>query len=230
LSLKVLGVIPARGGSKRFPKKNIAPLKGKPLIQYSIDAVKNSNLLTSYVFSTDDAEIHSTALSLGAFAPFLRPAKLAGDNIRNSAVMIHAVEYMEDLNKIKYDYIALLQPTSPLRTSHHIDEAISLITNAKTMSLASVKGPYRKRDITLKKIVENKLTNLINKNEEFYLYNASIYIVNKEWLLKEKKFTSDNEIPYVMDDISSVDVDEEFDLHIAESALTFKEKKHHETT
>lgn len=224
MKAKVLGVIPARGGSKRFPRKNIANLNGKPLIEYSINAAKNSNLLTDYIFSTDDKEIRNIANDVGGYAPFLRPAELSGDEVRNSSTMIHALNYMEELKGFEYDYVVLLQPTSPLRRGEHIDEAIDSIINLDVDTLASVKGPYKKRDINLKKIVNNQLENLIDKNEEYFIYNAAIYIAKRDWLLKEMRFTSENEVPYIMDEASSIDIDEEIDLFIAEAALKYRVK------
>lgn len=220
---KVLAVIPARGGSKRLPRKNIKKILGRPLIDFTIKAASKAKNLTDVIFSTDDEEIRNIALENGAYAPFLRPAEISGDNVRNSDTMIHALEYMEKLNGVIYDCVVLLQPTSPLREHHHIDEAVEKFMKSGSTSLAAVRGPYKKRDINLKRMNGSKLVNLINQNEEYYIYNASIYIVSRSWLLENKRFTSEDEVPYVMDELSSIDVDEEFDFIMASAAIEYRE-------
>jgi CMP-N,N'-diacetyllegionaminic acid synthase len=216
MGTKVLAVIPARGGSKRLPRKNITELNGKPLIGYTIEASKQSNLITASILSTDDLEIQNVAKSLGANSPFLRPSHLATDTVRNSETMIHALEYMEQVNGVRYDAVLLLQPTSPFRTASHIDDAINTFLRSDADSLASIKGPYKKRDINLKRIVDKKMTNLIPENEEYYIYNSAIYIIKRETLLLNKSFTSENETFLIMDERSSIDIDTPFDLKIAE--------------
>lgn len=220
---RFLGVIPARGGSKRLPRKNIKRLSGRPLVDYTIKAASCSRYLTDTVFSTDDIEIRDIAIECGAFAPFIRPADISGDDVRNSSTMIHALEYMEELTGNHYDAIVLLQPTSPFRGSYHIDEAIEKYIDAGTTTLAAVKGPFKKRDINLKRMVGNgRLENLIHENEEYFIYNASIYIVSRDWLLEERRFTSENEVAYVMDDESSIDVDTNLDFIMAEALIKYK--------
>lgn len=221
---KILAVIPARGGSKRFPRKNIATLGLKPLIDYTIQAALSSKLLEDHVFSSDDDEIIKIAEKCGAFAPFKRPKNIATDHVRNSATMLHALEFMEGNTNKNYDAIMLLQPTSPLRTGEHIDDAIRLYRQSKSISLASMKGPYQKRDINLKKIINDRAVNLIDKNIEYYIYNSAIYIIDKEYLIKNKSFVSEDEVPMVMDEISSIDIDEEYDLIRAEAALHYIRK------
>jgi CMP-N-acetylneuraminic acid synthetase len=223
-SSRVLAVIPARGGSKRLPRKNIKKLLGRPLIDYTIKAAEKANLLTDVIFSTDDEEIRDIALECGAYSPILRPPELSGDHVRNSATMIHCLNYMENLTGKEYDCIVLLQPTSPLRDQFHIDEAVEKFITSDATSLAAVKGPYKKRDINLKRINGSKLENLIENNEEYYIYNASLYIVTRDWLLEKERFTSEDEIPYVMDDISSIDIDEELDFIMAQAAIEFREE------
>lgn len=223
--MRILGVIPARGGSKRLPRKNIKKILGRHLIDYTISAANKSSKLTDVIFSTDDAEILQIARNLGAFAPFQRPAEISGDEVRNSQTMIHALKYMEEYTGEKYDAIMLLQPTSPLRDYFHIDEAIERFVGSKATTLASVKGPYKKRDINLKIIKNGSLVNLVEQNQAYYIYNAAIYIVSREWLLSKQRFTSENEVPYIMDDVSSIDVDDESDFIMARSLIEFKANK-----
>jgi len=121
-----LGVIPARGNSKRLPNKHLRQLCGKPLIQWTIEAARRSSLLDAFLVSTDSAEIGDAARKLGAPVPFLRPKELATDDAKSVDVMIHALEWFEDRFAIKPTHIMLLQPTSPLRTDVEIDHAIMM--------------------------------------------------------------------------------------------------------
>ena len=137
-SKKILGIIPARGGSKGIPKKNIKLLNGNPLIWYTHQSVINSKFLTRTIVSTDDSEIKSVCLQYGMDIPFERPKSLAKDNSPTIDVVIHALEYMKSIGEI-YDVVCLLQPTSPIREHNLIDTAISQFCNSNADSLISVK-------------------------------------------------------------------------------------------
>src|SRR3989338_4985887 len=117
----ILAVITARGGSKGIPGKNIKLLGGKPLLVYSIDAVKKSKLITHAIVSTDDKKIAEVAKKFGGEVPFLRPRKLAEDKTPHVPVMKHAIEFMEKKLGVAFDYAVILQPTSPFRLSEDID-------------------------------------------------------------------------------------------------------------
>ena len=223
---KVLAVIPARGGSKRLPRKNIKMLSGKPLVAYTIDAAKKAERITDFLVSSEDKEILEVARKYHAPVPFVRPAELSGDKIRNIDVVDHALRFMEDAKGITYDIIVLLQPTSPIRDPGHIDMAVDLLWNSDCDSLASVKGPFKKRDPILKAIrkgiLEDYSTIKDPKNiEPFYLYNASLYGVKRDYFVKHKKLISPKQIPLVMDVFHSVDVDTEADFLMAESYINY---------
>ena len=190
------------------------------MIDYTIQACLHSKLLHGHVFSTEDTEIKKIAIKCGANAPFLRPAELAHDQIRNSGPMIHALDFMEKETGVQYDAVMLLQPTAPFRTAKHIDEAINHFIRSGAQSLASVRGPYKKREINLKRIVNNRLENLIDENEEYFLYNAAIYIIKKDWLINQQSFTSGDETQYIMSERSSVDIDTSLDFSIAETIMS----------
>lgn len=145
---RVLGVIPARGGSKRIKNKNLRLLCGKPLIQYTIEAAHAATSLTSFVVSTENAEIGRVAVGLGAYV-VRRPDDLAGDDVTSDAVALHALEWM---GAGEFDIVVVLHPTSPIRDWKHIDEAVSTLWASAAPSLASVE--YAKRS---------------------YRHNASIY-------------------------------------------------------
>ena len=228
----VLGVIPARGGSKRFPRKNIASLQGAPLISYTINAVKLSKLITHWLVSSEDDEIIEVARLHGAPVPFVRPMELATDEIRNIDVVLHAMDFMEREHNVTYDIILLLQPTVPIRDPAHIDDCIRLLYNSALPTLASVKGPYQKRDPILKRIdVNGTMTDYREspidlRREPFYIYNAAIYGVKRDHLILEHSLISDPQIPYVMDDAHSIDVDREEDLLVAETYLNRRYGEH----
>ena len=123
----ILGVITARGGSKGVPRKNIKDLGGKPLIAYTIEVAKKSELITHLITSTDDQKIAEIAKKYGCNVPFLRPKELARDNTPTLPVLQHATEFMEKKLGIKFDYLVLLQPTSPFRIAEDIDKTIQLL-------------------------------------------------------------------------------------------------------
>ena len=147
-----LGIIPARGGSKRVPRKNLRMLAGKPLIYYSLKAAKESSLLDYFLFSSEDEEILSVASKFTDKTSIIkRPDKLAGDKIRNSETMLHAAkEFMRQTGE-QVTHLVLLQPTSPFRTASDIDGAIKKFESSDCDTLASVSPSIKKRDNVLKK-------------------------------------------------------------------------------
>lgn len=188
---KTLGVIPARGGSKRLPRKNLRPLNGKPLVQYTIEAAEQSRL-TKFVVSTEDYQIGALCGDLGAYV-VRRPEELASDDASSDVVALHALEWM---GSDGVDILVVLHPTSPCRTGRHIDEAVLNLLFSEANSLASV--DYRKR---------------------CYRHNAAIYAVKVPWFLEHKKLYDDHTIPFLMDKRSSLDIDDEDDWKIAELYL-----------
>jgi len=222
---KVLAVIPARGGSKRLPRKNVMLLGGHPMLAYSIIAAKNAKSVTDWLVSTEDDEIAEIALRYGATTPFKRPDYLATDNVRNIDVVLHALEFMEQDRKITYDIIVLLQPTAPIRDSAHIDKAVELLWASELPSLAAVKGPYQKRDPILKRIdskghlVPYTTDSHLDPREPFYIYNAALYAVKRDYFIKEKSFVSNEQVPFFMDKFYSADVDDMGDFIVADAYL-----------
>jgi len=227
---RVLAIIPARGGSKRLPRKNIMNIGGHPMIAYSIMAARDARLITDWLVSTDDDEIVEIARQYDAPVPFKRPADLATDEIRNIEVTLHALEYMERKTGKKYEVIVLLQPTAPIRDAAHIDEAIRKLWQSELDTLAAVKGPYQKRDPILKRIDEEG--NLVpycndehmDQREPFYIYNAALYAVKRGYFVREKRFVSEKQVPLLMDKYHSTDVDELVDLQLAEVYLEYINK------
>jgi CMP-N,N'-diacetyllegionaminic acid synthase len=219
---KVLGVIPARGGSKRLPNKNIRLLAGKPLIAWTIEAAQKANGLTDYLVSSDALPILHIAKNYGAPVPFRRPPYLATDTVRNIEVVAHALKFMEAEKQTVYDIIVLLQPTSPVRNPVHIDTAINMLWQSDLDSVVSVKGPFRKRDPILKAMRDGILEDYCPVvTEPFYLYNAALYGVKRDFFIKHNRLISRQQVSLVMDAIHSVDVDTKADFLMAETYLNY---------
>ena len=226
-SPRTLGVIPGRGGSKRLPRKNVLPVGGHPLIAHTIMAAQKATALTDWLVSSEDEEILSIARKYGAPVPFVRPAELSGDEIRNIDVVEHALEFMEDRTDTEYDMVVLLQPTCPVRDPAHIDAAVKLLHESELDTLASVKGPFKKRDPILKAIRGGVLEPYGAEEalEPFYLYNASIYAAKRKYFFREKKLVSYHQVPLPMDDMHSIDVDTMADLMVADTYFKYLSNK-----
>lgn len=219
---RVLGLIPARGGSKGIKNKNTIDLCGKPLIAYTIEAAINSKLIDDVVVTTDSGHIADVALKYGAEVPFLRPAELATDTSKTVDAVMHAVK---ELNKTgrEYECLVLLQPTQPLRTSKHIDDALKVFFTHGEKSLVSV-CEVDDHPVLIRKIGETgELIPLLECNStcrrqdmpKYYKVNGCIYINRIDQLSTDTSF-NDNAVPYIMDKGCSVDIDEAVDLSIAQ--------------
>lgn len=136
--MKILALIPARGGSKGLPGKNIRPLQGKPLLQYAVEAALSSRSITHTLVSTNDVAIQQVALAAGAEAPFLRPAALAQDDTPTLPVVQHALRWLLENEQQHFDFVCLLQPTSPFRPAGFIDRAVEKLLSSGADSLVSV--------------------------------------------------------------------------------------------
>ncbi|OHA20395.1 MAG: hypothetical protein A2849_01295 [Candidatus Taylorbacteria bacterium RIFCSPHIGHO2_01_FULL_51_15] len=135
--MEILGIIPARGGSKSIPRKNIKPLLGKPLIAWSIESAKQSKL-SRVIVSTDDAEIAAVAKKYGAEVPFMRPGEFALDTTPSEPVLRHALDWLKKHENYVPDAVALLQPTNPIRTAKQIDNAIEIFIEKQPDSVVTV--------------------------------------------------------------------------------------------
>ncbi|MDX4058011.1 acylneuraminate cytidylyltransferase family protein [Aliarcobacter skirrowii] len=216
-----LGIVPARGGSKRLPRKNVLDLCGKPLIAWSIEAGLNSKYIDKVVVSSDDDEILNISSNFGA-ETIKRPVELASDTATTFEAIKHTIENVE-----KYDYIVLLQPTSPLRNEKHIDEAIELLEIKNADAVVSVcemdHSPLWSntlpKDGNMRGFLREEILNKRSQDlEKYYRLNGAIYICKTEKLLENKSFfLKENIFAYIMDRKSSIDIDEEIDFIIAKS-------------
>jgi len=230
LEKKILGVIPARGGSKGVKNKNITSLNGKPLIAYTIDAAKKSKLLTHAVVSTDNTVIASVAKKYGGDVPFMRPSNLATDSAPSAPVVAHALQFMEEHHGLTYDAIMLLQPTTPLRLASDIDRAIELWLNSDSDSLVSVVNVGAEHPLRMKRIVGERLVNYIDQGMEdmrprqelpaVYIRNGAIYLTSRELFVATKSLVGEDVVPYIMPEERSVNIDASKDLFYADYLLS----------
>lgn len=229
--LQVLGVIPARGGSKGISRKNVTLLCGKPLIAWTIEAARKS-WLDRTVLSSDDLEIIKVAKKAGGVdVPFVRPTELAKDTTPGIDVVFHAVDWLVNYEGYRPDAVMLLQPTSPLRRTQHIDEAIEKFMRTGADSLVSVvKTPHNMIPESLMRInSEGWLEPLLPFDERenirqtkpvYYARNgAAIYMVETELLLEKRTMYGKRLVAYEMSREDSIDIDDEFDLRLCEWML-----------
>lgn len=223
---RVLGIIPARGGSKRLPRKNLLPLVGKPLISHTIKAGLQSHCIDELMVSTDDPEIARVSFENGANVPFMRPSELAQDDTSTFEVVKHAIDYYKSVEGRLFEYVVLLQPTSPLRDWTEIDNAMLLMHKNEADAVISVSEPdhtplwcntlpdnlsmegFLRDDVKFKRSQEL---------DRYYRLNGAIYISNISRLLVEKTFFLKNNIfAYIMPQEKSVDIDTALDLKLCE--------------
>lgn len=224
---KVLAVIPARGGSKGIPNKNIINVNNKPLINFSIETALKSKFIDDLVVSTDSIKIAKIAEKAGAKVPFLRPKKLATDKAISLPVILHALEFMEKSNNINYDIIIMLQPTTPLRETKDIDQCLSTLIDKNVDSVISVVNVGGYHPLRMKRIVGENLVNYIDQGFEdmrprqelpdVYIRNGAIYVSTRKTILEDKSFSGKNTFPYVMSSEKSINLDTDDDLRLLKS-------------
>ena len=228
----VLAIIPARGGSKGLPGKNIKELCGKPLIVWTIEQALNSKYIDNVVVSTDSEKIANIAKKAGANVPFLRPAELAADNSPTSDAILHVLEQLSMKGEF-YDYIALLEPTSPLRKPNDIDHAIKLIIqNTDADCLVSVGEVHMEHPIIVKKISEKSfvvpyISNIAKihqrqQADKAYFPYGVVYISKVSFFKENQTFYSDNTIPFVIERWQNYEIDDEIDFIIIEKIMAMK--------
>ena len=221
-----LAIIPARGGSKRLPRKNVLDLAGKPLIAWSIEAGLKSKYIDKLIVSSDDDEILKISKIYGAQL-IKRPGKLASDTATTFDALKHTIDNIE-----KYDYIVLLQATSPLRNKKHIDEAIELLEAKGADAVISVcemdHSPLWSNILPQNNSMIGFLKDeILNKRsqdlEKYYRLNGAIYICKTDKLLENKSFfLKENIFSFIMDRESSIDIDEEIDFMFAKVLISAK--------
>lgn len=221
--MKILYLIPARGGSKGVPHKNIKELNGKPLIQYTIEVARQIAADEDICVSTDDEDIKAVVEKLGLNVPFLRPAEYASDTASSNDVILHALNFYKEKG-INYDVVILLQPTSPFRTSKHVKESMAIYSPSIDM-VVSVK-PSTSAYVICEENQDGFLVPVIKKHvtrrqdmDSYYEYNGAVYVINVESLRKTGLSNFSKKKKYVMDELSSWDIDTMTDWKICELLL-----------
>lgn len=220
-NLKVLGIIPARGGSKGVPRKNLRLVGGKPLIGRAVETALGSRYIDRLILSSEDPEIIDTAKEYGCDVPFVRPQELAADESVTNDVILHAMKSMME----KYDVVVCLQVTSPLVTSDDIDGVIRTCVEKKTGSCVSVcevdKSPFWMFTMPEEKMLtplmgDSYLTKRRQELPKTYIPNGAVFVAKWDWFLKHKTFYGSSTAGYVMPRSRSLDIDTENDFNLLE--------------
>lgn len=229
----MIAIIPARGGSKGVPKKNVKELNGKPLIAYTIQAAKESGIFEKIIISTDDQEIADVAIRYGAGVPFLRPDILSGDAVASDDVIRHALAFFKDRGN-DYSEVCKLQPTSPLRTWRHIQEAYDLFKSRDADFVVSVceceHSPLWTDTITEDLSMDNFMKGIDKAAcrqdlPTYYRLNGAIYMAKTQSFLTNKSFIGKGCLAYIMNQDDSVDIDNPIDFKLAELLIKGKRRE-----
>lgn len=227
----VLAVITARGGSKGIPRKNIRNVAGKPLIAWTIEEARKSRYMDRLILSSEDREIMDVAEKWGCEVPFARPMELALDSTPGVEPVLHAIKTLPE----KYDYVVLLQPTSPLRKAEDIDGCIELCVSRSAKSCVSVTEPDKSPYWMYKLDAKGRLQSLMITGEIFnrrqdlpkvYAINGAIYIAECEWLIQKRSFVVEGEtVTYEIPKERSLDIDTELDVSLFQLLITNLNKR-----
>lgn len=226
--MKVLAIIPARGGSKGLPGKNIRPLCGKPLIGWTIEQAMASRYVDEIFVSTDSEEIARVAESFGVSVPDLRPAELANDTATSASFVIYTIEKLKALCR-EFDYILLLEPTSPLRTVEDIDKAIELLqNNPQAQSVVGVCKAECAHPTFMVEINDNGVLSpylgqmdAVRRQDigDLYYFEGTVYVSRVDAFLEKKSFYHDKTLPYVIPKSRAFEIDDSEDWFIVESII-----------
>lgn len=231
--MKVLAVIPARGGSKGVPRKNIRLLGGKPLLQYTAETALHAHKLTHVILSTEDEEIAQVGRECGLDVPFLRPRELAADNTPSLPVIQHAVRWIESRGDI-YDAVCLLQPTNPFRTSEQIDACVTLMIESQADSVVTIlpvpaeHNPhwvYFRDDSGFLQLSTGEKTPIPRRQElpQAFHRDGSIYLTRRSVLMIQNSLYGERIVGYITDLRHSVNIDTLDDWQRAEQMLRERE-------
>lgn len=224
--MKVLFVITARGGSKGLPGKNIKTLGGIPLIAYKIIAAQKCQYDSRIIVSTDDKEIADISCRFGAEVPFIRPEYLAVDSASSADVVYHAMSWINENDKEKYDYVCLLEPSSPFASYQDLNKSITLIEESGADTLLGMKEAEITTNFIHSLDEKGGLSNFYyvvkdlksirrQDQKKEYTMNGCMYIARWDYFIKNKLFHSENSIPYIMPTEASVEIDTMLDYELA---------------
>ncbi len=226
--MKILAVIPARGGSRGVARKNVRTVGGKPLIAWTIEAASRASLLDRVIVSTDDPEIAETARSLGADVPFTRPADLAGDSVHASQTVLHALDVLQADEAYVPDGVALLLPTSPLRTTDDIDACLAILERHPDDAVVTV--ALQSRYLTQLRTIEDGFARPVvgsptyntqrQAADKLYAANGAVFASGVATFRAQVGFHHDRTRAHVMPVERSIDIDTPFDLELADFLLS----------
>ena len=231
--MQILGIIPARGGSKGIPHKNLVSLCGRPLLAYTADAVHESTRLTRTIVSTNDETIAATARSLGLDVPFMRPPELAADDTPMLSVLQHAAVMLAGAGFVA-DVVVLLQPTSPLRRGEHIDAALELLERSRAESVVSVvEVPHQFNPVSVLTLAGERLRPflggpVVNRRQDkpqVLARNGPAVLAVRMAVLSAGTLYGDDCRPLVMSAEESIDIDTPWEVLVAELALRSRASK-----
>ena len=226
--MNILGIIPARSKSKGIRNKNIKIINGKELIYYTIKRAKQSKLISQLISSTDSQKYARIFQKYGVWNPSVRPKHLASDKSNIINTLIYKTKLVEKIRNLKFDYVVLLQPTSPNRKKGEIDNNLKKIINLKYDSLISLCPLNSTHPEKMKKIKNKKILSYVKKNkenpprqnlEQLYVPSGNIYIVKRDILIKEKTLIGKKQTFYVIKKKDYVNIDDNDDLSIAKIKL-----------
>lgn len=231
---KILAIIPARSGSKGLRNKNIRKFNKKPLIYWISSEAKKSKYISKTIVSTDSKKIRNICKSLKIESPFLRPKKISKDTSKSIELIIHAINFFKKSNQ-KFDYVALLEPTSPLTTYKDIDKALEILFKKKKIadSIVGISENINRHPIFNVKINNSGIikpfektfsTTRRQKLKKLFFFDGSLYISTTEKLLKSKSFYHDRTLGYKTDKWKSIEIDDIVDFLIAETLFKNKNK------
>jgi CMP-N,N'-diacetyllegionaminic acid synthase len=223
-NIQRLAIIPARGGSKGLPRKNLRSLSGKPLIAHTIEAARVARSVQRIVVSTESSEIAEVGRQYGAEVPFLRPSELASDETPTLPVLQHVLAQLEATEGCTPEIIVLLQPTSPLRQAEDIDRAVALLERSGADSVVSLCAAEH-HPAWMRRLEGNRVLPFLENEAEYtrrqdmppvYRLNGAVYVTRRRILMEENRILGLDTRGLVMDAESSVDIDTLLDLKVAD--------------
>ena len=225
MKVNILGVTLARGGSKGIKNKNLAKIKGKPLIYYTIKEAKKTQELTKYIVSTDSIKIKKIAQSFKAEVPFLRPKKFSKDNSSSASALKHALLECERIFNIRFDFIVELMATNPLKSTLDIKNVIRILIKNKADSVIAVNQLFDHHPARIKKIVKGRLYDFAVKEKlesrrqdlkpNAYVRSGSIYAMSRNYVMSGKRYFSGKSFAYILPMERTINIDDKNDLIIA---------------
>ncbi len=225
---RILALIPARGGSKGVVHKNTRLVAGKPLIYWTIEESRKSRFIDRIILSSEDPRIIAIGRKLGVSVPFIRPSELARDDASMGGTVLHAISALKE----KFDYLVLLQPTSPLRITEDIDGCIAKCIDKSAPACVTVtipdKNPFWMYSLDAKErlvpVIKNTGPVLLRQQiKGIYELNGAVYVVKVPWFIKKKVFIAKDTVAYPMPGFRSIDIDTELDLKISDMLLKSRE-------